>query len=537
MHARAPNDPKLSKHLLDRRLEGFAAGSSLALFPTFASIAVLLMAYGGHTAPGILLAWVGGVVLVVLARIAVARRILPLSAGMAALQSQWRAVNAVLVSGSLTWAIGLPLAAWLSPASGLSALSVIGAALLCGVLLMHRTAPAAAIFHILALASGLALAHWMVTGWQAWPLLALIAIFAVTLIAAILSQDRLFRSACQLELDRQESEQAVRMLLDDHEAQAADWRWTVDGGGALRDVSDRFAEVLGAAPDTLSGLDFLSLLEPGRERDRMALLIAEGTAFRDEPVPVAMGGERRFWRLSGHPRADGGMTGVGRDVTDQREIEERVRAMAYVDPLTGLANRHLFNQRLPERLGGSGDDAKPMALLCLDLDDFKSANEAHGHIFGDSLLREMGARLRSESRESDLVARLGGDEFAILIEAPAGDGMLIERAHRLLAVLRAEVVVRRRILRVQFHRLLEPAGGLLPALLREVRAAEPGELVAELGVGDADQGPRALSYGLAAQLRDAVLGDHAVHISPGSHHARASLERWHNPRDGAFFAG
>ena len=125
------------------------------------------------------------------------------------------------------------------------------------------------------------------------------------------------------------------------------------------------------------------------------------------------------------------MAGVGRDATDQQEIEKRVRAMAYVDPLTGLANRHLFNQRLRELLEGESGKAKSVALLYLDLDDFKSVNDVHGHIFGDSLLREMGARLRGESRDTDLVARLGGDEFAILIEAPGGDGMLIERAHRL----------------------------------------------------------------------------------------------------------
>lgn len=545
MTAPPPHDAQIRRLVLARRLEAFANGSPLALVPTFASILGLLAMFTGATSGPLLLPWAGAAVLIISAQFLIGRWVSPASPDAAVQRRKWRAVNAVLVSGSLTWAIGLPLAAWPSPASGLSALSMIGAALLCGVLLMHRTAPTAAIFHILALASGLALAHWMVTGWQAWPLLALIAIFAVTLIAAILSQDRRLRSSCQLELDRQESEQAVRMLLDDHEAQAADWRWTVDGGGALRDVSDRFAEVLGAAPDTLSGLDFLSLLEPGRERDRMALLIAEGTAFRDEPVPVAMGGEQRFWRLSGHPRADGGMTGVGRDVTDQREIEERVRAMAYVDPLTGLANRHLFNQRLDEVLGRDGEEAKPVALLCLDLDDFKSVNEAHGHIFGDSLLREMGARLRSESRESDLVARLGGDEFAILIEAPAGDGMLIERAHRLLAAAREPFQIEGQVARVSTSiGIARPANGRDPAeLMRRAHLALHAAKAKgrdQMAIFDEALDRRARERrALELELREAVGGDQMVlHYQPiialqsGATVGYEALLRWRHPGRG-----
>ena len=449
MQASAPRDLKLTRRLLGRRLEGFALGSSLALFPTFASIAVLLVVYRGIAAPRALFAWGAAAALIIAARIVVARTILPLSTDIARLRRQWRAVNTVLVLGSLAWGVSLPLAAWLSAGSQTApAVTVIGAALLCGVLLMHRTAPVAAIIHILLLGSGLAVAVLIAAGWQAWPLLALLGIYAATLIASILVQDRLFRSACRIELERHESEQTVRMLLNDHESQAADWLWTVDEGGALQDVSNRLAELLHATPEMLTGQDFVSLIEPGRERDRIALLIAERAAFRDEPVPVASDGEQRFWRLSGRPRPDGGMTGVGRDVTDQQEIEDRVRAMAYVDPLTGLANRHLFNQRLRELLGIDGADAGPVALLYLDLDDFKSVNDAHGHIFGDILLREMGARLRRESREADLVARLGGDEFAILIEAPGGDGMLIERAHRLLAAAREPFQIEGHLARV-----------------------------------------------------------------------------------------
>ncbi len=448
MTASASDDLELRRLLLGRRLEAFAIGSSLALVPTFASIFVLLAMSVGAASGRVLVIWAAAAFVIISARIVVGRRVTPSATDVAVLQRQWRAVNAVLILGSLAWAVGLPLAAWLSLGQEHSAFAIVGAALFGGVMLMHRTAPRAAFVHVLAIGSGLALAEWLRTGWQSWPLLALIAVYAVTLVGAIRVQDRMFRAAARAELDRRESEKTVRMLLNDHEAQAADWLWTVGPAGNLRDVSERLAAVLHTTPEALEGHDFLSLLEPGRERERIGGLIAERSSFRDEPVPVDVAGERRIWRLSGHPRSDGRMTGVGRDVTDQQQIEERVRTMAYVDPLTGLANRHLFNQRMREVLGEDGGGARPAALLYLDLDDFKAVNDTQGHLFGDSLLREMGARLRRASRESDLVARLGGDEFAVLVESPGGDGLLIERAHRLLAAAREPFAIEGQAVRI-----------------------------------------------------------------------------------------
>ena len=328
MMANAPDNPKLRRVLLRRRLEAFAIGSSLVLVPTFASIFVLLAMSIGAASGIVLLAWAGAAFLIISARIMVGRRVTPADNDLAVLERQWRAVNMVLVLGSLAWAVGLPLAAWLSASHAHSAFAIVGAALFGGVLLMHRTAPVAAVVHVVALGIGLACAEWLRVGWQAWPVLALIAIYAVTLIGAIRVQERQFRAAGQAELDRRESEKTVRMLLNEHEAQAADWLWTTGTDGALRDASERLAAVLRSTPEALEGRDFVSLIEPGREREHIAQLIAKRSSFRDEPAPIDIAGERRFWRLSGHPRSDGRMTGVGRDVTDRQQIEDRVRAMA-----------------------------------------------------------------------------------------------------------------------------------------------------------------------------------------------------------------
>ncbi|HCJ20746.1 MAG TPA: hypothetical protein DHV64_04280, partial [Erythrobacter sp.] len=103
--------------------------------------------------------------------------------------------------------------------------------------------------------------------------------------------------------------------------------------------------------------------------------------------------------------------------------------------LTGLANRYLFNERLRSALS-QDDQPQNVVLFYLDLDNFKAVNDTRGHLVGDRLLREVGTRLEKEVRGQDLVARLGGDEFAVLLETRAGAGMLIERAHRFLAVIR-----------------------------------------------------------------------------------------------------
>jgi diguanylate cyclase (GGDEF)-like protein len=101
------------------------------------------------------------------------------------------------------------------------------------------------------------------------------------------------------------------------------------------------------------------------------------------------------------------------DVTERRRSEAKILYLAHHDALTDLPNRALFH----EQLGQALCHAKPgeeLAVLCLDIDHFKSVNDTLGHPFGDALLRTAADRLRACIRESDMIARLGGDEFAIV---------------------------------------------------------------------------------------------------------------------------
>jgi diguanylate cyclase (GGDEF)-like protein/PAS domain S-box-containing protein len=108
---------------------------------------------------------------------------------------------------------------------------------------------------------------------------------------------------------------------------------------------------------------------------------------------------------------------VGSDVTEKRADEEQIRRLAYYDTLTGLPNRRLLMDRLKQLILRNERHGRHGALLFIDMDNFKSLNDTHGHEAGDEFLRQTAARLRACVRADDTVARLGGDEFVILLDS------------------------------------------------------------------------------------------------------------------------
>jgi diguanylate cyclase (GGDEF)-like protein len=124
-----------------------------------------------------------------------------------------------------------------------------------------------------------------------------------------------------------------------------------------------------------------------------------------------------------------GSVGVIIDVTERRAAEAMIAHLAHHDPLTGLSNRTLFRTRLEQALERARRGER-FAVLCLDLDRFKAANDTFGHAVGDALLRAVTERLNAVVRPTDTVARLGGDEFAIIqsrVDHPSDSGVLARR--------------------------------------------------------------------------------------------------------------
>jgi diguanylate cyclase (GGDEF)-like protein/PAS domain S-box-containing protein len=109
------------------------------------------------------------------------------------------------------------------------------------------------------------------------------------------------------------------------------------------------------------------------------------------------------------------LCGIATDITERKDVEEHMRHMAQYDGLTHLPNRALFDDRLKQALAIARREQKHLALMFIDLDQFKPVNDTYGHAIGDLLLKEAAQRIQDCLRESDTAARIGGDEFVVLL--------------------------------------------------------------------------------------------------------------------------
>jgi len=110
-----------------------------------------------------------------------------------------------------------------------------------------------------------------------------------------------------------------------------------------------------------------------------------------------------------------GYHGISRDVTERKEMQDKIRELAFYDPLTQLPNRRLLQDRLRQTIVDSKRRKNYAAIIYLDLDNFKPLNDTHGHSMGDLLLIEVARRVKNCVREMDTVARIGGDEFVVIV--------------------------------------------------------------------------------------------------------------------------
>ncbi len=139
----------------------------------------------------------------------------------------------------------------------------------------------------------------------------------------------------------------------------------------------------------------------------------------------------RMVAIRHQPMADGGYVATHEDVTERRQIEQRLAHMAHHDALTGLPNRSRLRQRLDQALAEAAGD-RHCAVLCVDLDRFKDVNDTLGHPVGDRLLQAVAGRLGRHLPSVDILARLGGDEFAIVQSSSEMPGDAVLLAARLI---------------------------------------------------------------------------------------------------------
>jgi diguanylate cyclase (GGDEF)-like protein/PAS domain S-box-containing protein len=205
---------------------------------------------------------------------------------------------------------------------------------------------------------------------------------------------------------------------------ASDLITVIDENARVLYQSPSIERVLGYSADDVVGMRFDELLAPGEETRLLPLLADDGITGREAEILECSlrhrdGSPRQFEILRTnllHDEAVGGIVLNGRDVTERKAFEEQLAHQAFHDPVTSLANRALFVERVRHALARTRRDDEGLAVIFLDLDDFKTINDSLGHAAGDQVLLDVAKRLESCIRASDTAARFGGDEFAILLE-------------------------------------------------------------------------------------------------------------------------
>ena len=232
-----------------------------------------------------------------------------------------------------------------------------------------------------------------------------------------------------------------RRLADE----AHDLIWIIDRDGRILYISNSVRTMLGFEPSELMG----------QPLDRIATA-GSATAMYNELRHVLSKGELRYPRTELKYRrrngkslwveltvnlqrdADGkvlALYGIARDIEEQQKLRQQMYHLAHHDPLTNLPNRMLFFERLRATIARARRRNWQIAILYMDLDDFKEINDSQGHRVGDKVLQIIGQRLAESMRAEDTVARIGGDEFAAVIDHVADDATMSNIVDKLAAVV------------------------------------------------------------------------------------------------------
>lgn len=257
-----------------------------------------------------------------------------------------------------------------------------------------------------------------------------------------------------LTLNRQRDELAQSELLYSSAFRTSPDAFSITGldDGHFITVNDSFTRIFGWTLQDLTGraaADIGIWRYPGDRETLVQMLRARGRIEGMETVLVARDGQPVSAQLSASVLELQGrpcILSVVHDITARKQAERQIETLAFFDPLTALPNRRLFLDRLSQVLPETARQGRCGALLQLDLDDFKSFNDNHGHLLGDTLLQTAGSRLTAALPAGTTVARVGSDEFIVLLKDLPSDGQqaldrALALAHRLQEALGCDMAL------------------------------------------------------------------------------------------------
>jgi diguanylate cyclase (GGDEF)-like protein/PAS domain S-box-containing protein len=259
------------------------------------------------------------------------------------------------------------------------------------------------------------------------------ALLAIVLLLCVVRQTMLLRERGRITSVARDAADRELALLEDLRVSEQRFRSLVTNSsdvfliiGAEGDISYQspaIERVLGHPAEDRLGRKIFELLHPDDlafVQATLAEIVATPAAQRTIELRArhADGSWRVLEATARNMHGDPAVRGVVvnyRDVTERKTLEDQLTHQAFHDPLTGLANRALFSDRVNHAMRRRGEN-RMVSVLFMDLDDFKTINDSLGHVAGDVVLTQVSQRLRACLRPEDTVARLGGDEFAILLE-------------------------------------------------------------------------------------------------------------------------
>ncbi len=328
----------------------------------------------------------------------------------------------------------------------------------------------------------------------------------------------------------------------------------VEADSTISYQSPSIERLFGYRSDEFIGRRLLDFVHPDDARRALAFLVQATTRPEDTTVVEWRlrhrdGSWRHVETVSTNLLADPTVRGVvlnSRDVTERKALEHQLAHQAFHDGLTGLPNRALFHNRVAHALAKGERTGERVAVLFLDLDNFKAINDSFGHAVGDRVLLAAADRLRICVRPGDTVARFGGDEFAILIDDLSADADTSALAARILEALRKPLELEGREVR------LEASIGIAVAELGESR---PEEMLRNAdvamyaakgrGKGRCEMYEPRMHTAVVerleaiADLRQAIERDQfvllyqpIVSLASGQITALEALVRWHHPQRG-----
>lgn len=361
---------------------------------------------------------------------------------------------------------------------------------------------------------------------------------------------RIFAARAAAELERLRAEEGLRLAARVFET-AAEGIIVLDAQERILSVNRAFCEISGYAREEVLGQS-ASILRPGLHGE---------TFFKDIARPLAESGQWQgeMWnrRKDGSPlpswvsvsavRDQAGqvvnLVCILNDISSLKESQQRLEQLANHDSLTGLPNRNLLQDRVNHGMDKARRNRERLALLYLDLDNFKIVNDTLGHDAGDRLLVQVAARLRQCARDRDTVARLGGDEFVVVLDEVSDPQQAARMADRVAEHFREPFVIEGQQQVVSFSlgiALYPDDGNDLPTLLRNAdlalyRAKEYGRSCYRFYTEDMNVQAFERKFMEAGLQRALERGELAVHYQPvvelasGRITAVEALLHWQHP--------